>query len=133
MHAPVVLVVDDTDDNLELFCAVLRREGFVAVTARDGEEALEVAEVERPHAVVMDLAMPRMDGFEAIRRLRTQEHGKGIHIVVVSAFQDGASRARAREVGADDYLAKPCAPSVLVERIRIALEPSLGDCAPITA
>ena len=131
--APVVLVVDDTDDNVELFGAVLRREGFVVVTASDGAEALEVAAVERPSVVVMDLAMPHMDGFEAIRRLRLEPYGAAVHVIVVSAFADAASRARAREVGGDEFLAKPCHPQALVERVRAALAPTYEEAEPRTA
>lgn len=119
-----MLVVDDIDDNLELFATVLCGAGFVVVTARDGAEALEVAAAERPLVVIMDLCMPGMDGFEAIEHLRREEHGRLAHVIVVSAHDDRASRTRAREVGADEFLAKPCAPRVLVERVREAFASS---------
>jgi two-component system, cell cycle response regulator DivK len=119
---PVVLIVDDTEDNLELFAAVLCRDGWPVVTARDGAEALEIAAAVLPTIVVMDLAMPRMDGFEAVRLLRQEEHGRATYVIVVSAFSDAATRARAKEAGADEFLAKPCPPAVLAERVRAVIE-----------
>jgi two-component system, cell cycle response regulator DivK len=109
-----VLVVDDHDDNRELFATVLRGEGLVVITARDGVDGLEVAARERPDVVLMDLAMPIMDGFDAIERLRREEHGRSMLIIVASAFADRASRQRAMEVGADAFLAKPCSPRDLI-------------------
>jgi CheY-like chemotaxis protein len=136
--APVELVVDDVEDNIDLFASVLRREDFVVATARDGIEALAVAEAERPAVVITDLAMPIMDGFELVRRLREEEHGARMHVIVVSAFADPASRRAAAEAGADEYLAKPCTPAALVERVRAALEARrqavvADDDLPITA
>jgi two-component system, cell cycle response regulator DivK len=109
-----VLVVDDHDDNRELFATVLRDAGFVVITARDGAEGVELAARERPNIVLMDLAMPVMDGFDAIERLRSEDHGRGMLIIVASAFADRASRQRAAKVGADAFLAKPCSPRDLI-------------------
>lgn len=120
LSAPVVLIVDDVEDNVDLFASVLRRENIIVVTARDGIEALAVADAEEPVVVVTDLAMPIMDGFELVRRLRADE--RDVHIIVVSAFSDPASRRAAAEAGADEYLAKPCSPGVLVERVRAAID-----------
>jgi CheY-like chemotaxis protein len=112
-----VLIVDDLEDNRDLLATVLRDAGFVVTTASDGIEALEVAAIEQPRVVVMDLAMPRMDGYEATQRLRNAEYGRDVHVIVFSAFDDPVSRARAEEVGADAFLAKPCAPRDLVAQI----------------
>ena len=118
----VVLVVDDTEDARELFATVLRREGFVVVTAADGLEALEVAASERPSVIVLDLAMPRMDGFEALPLLRRELEGADAFVIVVSACTDPRSRARAVDAGCDDFLAKPCSPSTLVASVERAFE-----------
>lgn len=121
-----MLVVDDVEDNRELLATVLRDEGFVVTTAADGVEALEVAARERPSVILMDLAMPRMDGFDAIERLRSEEHGRAAFIIVVSAFDDRRSHARARDLGADAFLVKPYAPRdvvALVERASADLHP----------
>lgn len=127
--APVVLVVDDIEDNVDLFASVLRGQNIVVATAYDGASALEVAAAERPLVVVTDLAMPVMDGIELIRRLRETEHGARVHIIVVSAYSDVGSRRAAAEAGADEYLAKPCAPSVLVDRVLAALA-AMRDAEP---
>jgi two-component system, cell cycle response regulator DivK len=115
-----VLVVDDHEDNRELFATLLRGEGFVVTTATDGVEALEVAAREEPDVILMDLAMPRMDGFGAIAALRREEHGRVAFIIVVSAFCDRASRTRAEEAGADAFLQKPCTPSALLDAVNEA-------------
>ena len=119
---PVVLVVDDCMDNRDLFATILRATGVDVQTACDGVEALEAFVARRPPVIIMDIAMPRMDGFEAIFELRQLEGGTDTHIIVVSAFADAKTRARALEAGCDEYLAKPCAPRVLVERVSAAIE-----------
>lgn len=119
-RAASVLVVDDLEDNRELFAAVLRARGIVVTTAADGVEALEVAARERPQVILMDLAMPCMDGFDAIERLRREEHGRDAYIIVISAFNDRSSRTRAEEVGADAFIAKPCDPRTLVAAVTAA-------------
>lgn len=115
-----VLVVDDLEDNRELFATVLRGEGYVVTTAMDGIEALEAAEREHPDVILMDLGMPRMDGFDAIALLRANDHGRAAFIIVVSAFCDRASRTRAEQVGADAFVEKPCTPRVLLDAIEQA-------------
>lgn len=115
-----ILVVDDLEDNRELFATVLRGEGYVVTTAADGVEAIEAAERERPDVILMDLGMPRMDGFDAIARLRMNDHGRAAFIIVVSAFCDRASRARAEQVGADAFVGKPCTPRDLLDAIEQA-------------
>lgn len=118
---PAVLIVDDLEDNRDLFATVLRDAGFVVTTASDGVDALEIAAVVKPRVVIMDLAMPRMDGFDAIEALRREEHGRDVYIIVVSAFADRASRTRAMELGANAFLKKPLSPAELVEQIRLAV------------
>lgn len=120
---PTVLVVDDCDDARELFRAVLEREGFRVIAASDGADALAAAALHRPHVVVTDLAMPAMDGFEVVRRLRAaQREDETLRVLVVSAFSDGETVRRARAVGCDDYLIKPCTGPALVDRVRAALQ-----------
>lgn len=115
-----MLVVDDLEDNRELFAAVLRGEGFIVTTASDGVEALEIAARERPRVILMDLAMPRLDGYDTIERLRREDHGRAAHIIVVSAFIDPIGNVGAREIGADAVLGKPCRPRDLVALVNDA-------------
>lgn len=128
-----VLVVDDLEDNRELFATVLRNAGIVVETADDGAAALEVAARECPEVILMDLAMPGMDGFEAIERLRRAEHGQTAVIIVISAFCDRASRKRAEEVGADAFLDKPCAPHVLLAAVDAAFAAFEAEDSPTAA
>jgi CheY-like chemotaxis protein len=115
-----VLVVDDHEDNRELFATMLRDEGIVVTTASDGVDALDLAAREKPDVILMDLAMPRMDGIEAIAALRREEHGRAAFIIVVSASCDRASRTRAEEAGADAFLQKPCSPRALLDAVNEA-------------
>src|SRR5437867_1364024 len=83
--APTILVVDDDADSRIIFSQVLRAKGCVVFTAKDGREALEKAKTLGPDLVLMDLAMPRIDGFEAIRRLRESSWTRRLPIIAVSA------------------------------------------------
>ena len=102
-----VLVVDDDQDAREMLSEYLAFCGFVVHRAQDGSEAIELAVRVRPRVVLMDLMMPRMDGWEAARRLKTDDRTRGIRIVAVSACSHADERARARRVGCDDFIAKP--------------------------
>ena len=112
-----MLVVDDNDDNREIYSTGLRHGGFEVSVACDGGEALEVARRCRPAIVIMDLAMPFMDGFEAIARLREMPETRNVYILVLSGFDDAESRKRAVEVGCDEYASKPFLPRALLERV----------------
>ena len=121
-RAPLVLVVDDNEDNREIYAASLRHSGYPVEVACDGEEALDIARRLQPAIVVMDLGMPGMDGWEAIAALRATPETKNTYVIVVSGFADTTSRKRARDAGCDEFLAKPCLPKVLLERITDVLK-----------
>lgn len=118
----LVLVVDDNEDNRDIYAASLRHAGYEVEVACDGEEAVEVARRMRPSVVVMDLGMPGMDGWNAIAALRATPETRDVYVIVVSGFADTTSRKRAREAGCDEFLAKPCLPKVLVERITAVMK-----------
>jgi CheY-like chemotaxis protein len=120
-RAPLVLVVDDNEDNREIYAASLRHSGYAVEVACDGEEALTVARRLRPAIVVMDLGMPGMDGWDAIAALRAAPETRATYVIVVSGFADATSRKRARDVGCDEFLAKPCLPKALLERVSTVL------------
>jgi two-component system cell cycle response regulator DivK len=102
-----VLVVDDDRDARDMLSEYLAFCGFVVHQARDGGEAINVAVRERPCVVLMDLMMPRMDGWEATRRLKANERTDGIPIVAVSACSHADDHAWACGVGFDDFVSKP--------------------------
>jgi two-component system, cell cycle response regulator DivK len=125
---PTVLVVDDDPDARRIFAGYLRSKGSVVFTAGDGRVGVEKSKALGPDVVVMDLAMPRLDGFEAIRRLRASSWTRRLPVVAVSAVpmtQDLAIAA-----GCDAYLAKPVDPEALWLQIRAILR--LRDAPPVS-
>ena len=118
---PLILVVDDTCDSRELFVEYLRMAGFRAEQACSGEEAIEKAAALRPSAIVMDLEMPDMDGWEATRRLKADERTRAIPIVALSAHVMEGARTRANEAGCSGFLPKPCYPTQVSEELKRVL------------
>jgi len=97
-----VLVVDDVELNVKLLAAKLAGEYFESVSADNGPRALEIAEAELPDIILLDVMMPRMDGFEVCRRLKANAQTADIPVVMVTALSDVADRLRGLEAGADD-------------------------------
>jgi CheY-like chemotaxis protein len=113
-----ILLVEDDEDTRQMYTQFLEFFGFEIHEARDGLEALSAAAAAPPDAIVMDLAMPRLDGIEATRRLKSDPATASIPIVVLTAFGSPADRTRAFQAGADDFLTKPCEPDVLASRLQ---------------
>ena len=116
-----ILAVDDQPENLELLGAILEDEGFDVVFATNGIEAIEAVAAAPPHAILLDVMMPRMDGFAVCRRLRSQRPTCFIPIVLLTALTDVASKVRGLEAGADDFLNKPFHRVELLARLRSLL------------
>ncbi len=112
-----VLVVDDEVYILHILDFSLGAEGFDVITAADGEQALARARSERPDLIVMDIMMPRLDGYETCRRLKSDPVTKEIPILLLSARGREEDRKRGMEVGADDYMTKPFSPNKLIARV----------------
>ena len=113
-----VLVVDDDPSIRELASLYLEREGFQVSTAADGEEALEAVRQKAPSLVVLDLMLPKLDGFEVCRRLRRDSD---VPILMLTARSDDVDKIVGLELGADDYLAKPFNPREMVARVKAVL------------
>ena len=114
-NTAAVLVVDDDPDARGIYSTYLRAKGFVVFTANDGRGAIDKTKSLGPDIVVMDLAMPRVDGFEAIRRIRESSWTRRVPIIAVSAVP--MTQDLALEAGCDAYLAKPVPPEALWRQI----------------
>jgi CheY-like chemotaxis protein len=110
---PRVLVVDDFEDVREMYVGYLRYLGFDADGATNGREAVRKALTHRLACVVMDLAMPVLDGWEATRILRADRRTRDIPIIVLTGSAEIEHLARAREAGANEVIEKPCEPAAL--------------------
>src|ERR1700741_104756 len=113
-----VLVVDDLEANVKLLEAKLSSEYFDVLTAYNGPTALEIAETELPDVILLDVMMPRMDGFEVCRQLKANRGTLDVPVVMVPALSDPATRLRGLEAGADDSLTKPVNDVALFARVR---------------
>jgi CheY-like chemotaxis protein len=122
--APLVLIVDDNLDAREMYGIYLEHSGFRLVEAADGETAVALARRDRPAVILMDVTMPKMDGWEAARVLKTTHDTKSIPLIMLTAHAFDEHRLRAAEVGADAFLAKPVLPDALAAEIRKVLPPS---------
>jgi DNA-binding response OmpR family regulator len=123
---PLVMSVDDEGGILRLIHAELSSQGFRVVTATNGEDALRIAEEQRPDIAVLDIMMPGISGLEVMRRLR--ERGS-MPVILVSAKNSNIDKVRGLELGADDYIAKPFDPEELSARIRAVLRRASADQA----
>jgi len=119
-----ILVVDDEEQILRAVRRALIARGYEVVTAVDGEDALVEAEASMPDLVVLDLNLPRIDGMEVCRRLRTWTK---VPILVLSVREDEADKVEALDLGADDYLTKPFGVEELLARVRALLRRSVSE------
>jgi two-component system phosphate regulon response regulator PhoB len=120
MRAKILLVEDDAS-LIELVTYNLEKEGFDVVRTGDGEEALTLAEEEKPDLVILDWMIANLSGIEVCRRLRRSPATANLPIVMLTARGDEADRIRGLETGADDYMTKPFSPRELIARIRAVL------------
>ncbi|HOS41469.1 MAG TPA: response regulator [Spirochaetota bacterium] len=107
MSAPTVLIVEDNPKNRKIMADLLRHNGYRFIEAEDGQAGVEKAIAERPDLILMDIQLPRMDGYEATRRLRANDATRGIPIIVITSFAMKDEEARARAAGCDEYMTKP--------------------------
>lgn len=117
----MILVVDDQATQRLLACEALRAGGFKVLEAASGEEALEAFSQNEIAAIVLDVMMPGMDGFEVCRRIRAQASGEHVPIMVITARHDGDAITQAYDVGATDFVSKPVNPLILIHRMRYML------------
>jgi two-component system cell cycle response regulator len=113
-----ILVVDDVPTNVEVLAACLQHVGYVTSKAYDGFQALAKTQAEKPDLILLNVMMPRLDGFEVCRRIKADPASAHIPIVLVSALSEEVGRAKGLESGADDYFTKPVNFMARLPRIR---------------
>ena len=118
MHKICILVVDDDISTIKILRANLENEGYKVLTAMDGAEALQSVEMELPDLIILDIMMPKMDGFEVCQRLREWSQ---IPIIMLSALGSESDKVKCLDVGADDYMTKPFGASELIARVKAVL------------
>lgn len=123
MEKQRVLVAEDYEDVRTLYEECLERAGFDVLSATNGADAIERAMESSPHAVLMDLQMPEVDGWEAIRRIRALRLDRRPYILAITAHIGEGSRVDAYEAGADDFVAKPISPDMICQILHAALKP----------
>lgn len=124
MEKHKILIVDDEPDILEFMQYNLEKEGFEVFSAASGKEAIEVAKYQLPDLIMLDVMMPGMDGIETCRELRSDPRLRDTIIAFLTARNEDYSQIAGFESGADDYIAKPIKPRVLISRIKALLKRS---------
>lgn len=115
---PKILLVEDNEMNRDMLSRRLERRGFSVTCAVDGQEALVQAAALRPDLILMDMSLPVMDGWEATRRLKSDESLRGIPVVALTAHAMASDEQQAREAGCDDFDTKPVELARLLDKIQ---------------
>lgn len=122
MSSELILLVDDEPSILQLARMYFERDGFRILEAADGEVAMDVIQKEKPALIVLDVMLPKLDGFDVCRRLRS--HGDQTPVIMLTARDEDIDKILGLELGADDYLTKPFNPRELIARARAILRRS---------
>jgi CheY-like chemotaxis protein len=125
-HRPTILLIEDTREVVMMLVDYLEMAGYKMVTAQDGVDGLEQAKLTHPDLILMDIQMPRMDGFEATQNLRNDPEFKDIPIVALTALAMPNDRQRCLDAGMDEYLSKPVNLKALTKTIKKLLAPEPG-------
>ena len=116
--APLILVVDDMQDARDMYALYLMTHGYQVIEAADGEAALRQTQDQRPALVLMDMGLPKMDGWEATRRIKADPRTRQIPVLALSGHTLPDSVQRAQAAGVDAFFRKPCLPSTVLAKIR---------------
>jgi CheY-like chemotaxis protein len=115
--ASTILIVEDDEDSRYVYGIVLEDHGFSVAMARSGDEGLRLARETRPQAILMDVSIPGMDGWTVTQRLKRDPETVGIPVIIITAHAFPEDVARARQVGCDSFLTKPCEPRRVLEEV----------------
>ena len=124
MFQAKVLVVDDEVYILHILDFILGAENYDVITAMNGEQALEKVRDEKPDLIVLDIMMPKLDGYETCRLIKSDPKTKAIPVILLTAKGREVDQKLGREVGASDYITKPFSPSKLIDRVQSILSAS---------
>ena len=117
-----ILIVEDNEMNRDMLSRRLKRRGYEVLVAVDGEMGIELARTEAPDLILMDMSLPVIDGWEATRRLKQDDRTRDIPIIALTAHALAAAHDKAREVGCNAVVTKPCLPKDLEQEVRRQLE-----------
>ncbi len=112
-----ILIADDEPDILEILVYNLEKEGYEVITAKDGQQALDIAKQAKPDLIILDIMMPYKTGIEVCNLLRANPDFSNTLIMMLTALSDETSHIKGLDSGADDYISKPISPKVLVSRV----------------
>ncbi len=113
-----ILVVDDEEKNRYLISFILEKNGFEVVTATDGLDGVEAAKRQQVDLIIMDIKMPKMDGYESTRRIKKLEGYQSVPIIALTSYAMAGDKKKALDAGCDGYIAKPINPETFIEEIR---------------
>ena len=123
-----ILVVDDVPQNIRLLEMNLKAEGYIVISANNGQEALEKVATDKPDLILLDIMMPIMDGNEVCRQIRKNNNTRWIPIVMVTAFESGPEKiVQSLDNGADDFIKKPFDRYELLARVRSLLQSEMAS------
>lgn len=131
MRPATILVVDDDADSRTICEIILSRHGYRVVTAMDGESGLRLAETEGVSAIVLDVALPGVNGWTFIERLRRSAAMARVPVILYTAHSFEADRERGLRLGCAGYLVKPCSPRLILKTVQGCLEPASEGMAPL--
>ena len=117
MAGQLILIADDSRTIVSMVASRLERSGYEVLTTANGEDALSLATERLPALVILDVEMPKLDGYEVTRRLRANEATSALPIVLLTSHDDEAALAKGYEAGANEYITKPFSPQDLVTAI----------------
>lgn len=124
----VILIVDDDPSLLEMYVERIRAEGAIVLEATDGEEAVSLAKDNHPAAILLDIMMPKLNGFEVLKDLKTDPETAEIPIIILTALADDQRRREGLSLGANDFIVKSeTLPIDVVEKLRKIISPDTGN------
>ncbi len=118
----MILVVDDNEDTLQIVGKILATESYKIKTAKDGQEALRSIHNERPALILLDITIPKINGFEVCRTIRQNPLFDRIPILIISAKMDSSAQQKASSLGANGYLIKPIIPADILRKVKDHLQ-----------